>query len=91
MPSRVMSCGGRRAMLCPSKRISPALIAAKSRNRHQRRSLPCAIRTDDRRDFALPDLEIDASKRLDMTVSDFTSLYTKHRLLWPHDSRATPK
>jgi len=28
MPSRVMSCGRRRAMLWPSKRISPALIGA---------------------------------------------------------------
>src|ERR1700747_559366 len=49
-------------------------------NRHQRRSLSRAVRTNDRGDIALPDFEIDALQRLNMTISDLETLYAKHRL-----------
>src|SRR6185437_1786778 len=60
-----------------------------SGNRHQRRSLSRAIRTNDRRDIALPDFEIDAFQRLDMAIRDLETLYAKHRLR-PRETQRRP-
>ena len=80
MPSRVMSMRSAARNALPFKANITRGNRCEPGNRHQRRSFTRTIRTDDRRDIALPDFEIDALQRLDMTIRDFETLYAKHRL-----------